>query len=157
MKTAASEVDVRRAGPGDAATVLTLVREIAAHEGQGEHVAGTQERWAQMLGRDDVVVLLAERDGGPVGYVSALRGLHLGEGRDILRLDDLFVRAGHRDAGVGRLLMTELGRLAAAERLLVRWEMREDNAAAQRFYRRLGATLHTKVIAVWRPDGSVAA
>jgi len=29
--------------------------------------------------------------------------------------------------------------------------MRADNDAAQRFYRRLGATLRTKVIAAWRP------
>jgi ribosomal protein S18 acetylase RimI-like enzyme len=29
--------------------------------------------------------------------------------------------------------------------------MREDNHAAQRFYRRLGASLRTKVIAFWRP------
>ncbi|WP_448624042.1 N-acetyltransferase family protein [Geodermatophilus sp. URMC 64] len=146
---------VRRAGPADAGVVLAMVREIAAQE--GDAYEGTEERWARMLGREDVVVLLAERDGAPVGYVSALRGLHLWEGRDILRLDDLFVRDGHRDAGVGRLLMTGLARLAAPERLLIRWEMQEDNVAAQRFYRRLGASLRTKVIAAWQPDGGVPA
>ena len=30
--------------------------------------------------------------------------------------------------------------------------MREDNHAAQRFYRRLGATLRTKVMAFWKPE-----
>ncbi|MGY1604456.1 N-acetyltransferase family protein [Geodermatophilus sp. SYSU D00815] len=148
-------VQVRRAGPADAAAVLTMVREIAAHEGAAYD--GTEQRWAEMLGRDDVVVLLAERDSEPVGYVSALRGLHLWEGRDVLRLDDLFVRAGARDGGIGRLLMTELGRRAAAERLLVRWELEEGNAGAERFYRRLGATVRTKKIAAWRPDGAVPA
>jgi ribosomal protein S18 acetylase RimI-like enzyme len=88
----------------------------------------------------------------PAGYVSAVRRLHLWLGRDILSLDDLFVRDGYRDAGVGRLLMTELAALAAAERLAIRWEMREDNHAAQRFYRRLGATLRTKVMAFWQPE-----
>ncbi len=71
-----------------------------------------------MLARPDVVVLVAARDGVPAGYVSAVRKLHLWLGRDILVLDDLFVRDGYRDAGVGRLLMTELAALAAPEHLL---------------------------------------
>src|SRR5687768_4493872 len=157
MKTAASIVDVRRAGPDDAGTVLTMVREIAAHEGDASDAAGTPESWGAMLARPDVVVLLAERDGVPVGYVSAVRRLHLWLGRDILVLDDLFVRDGHRDAGVGRLLMRELAALAAPEQLPIRWEMREDNVAAQRFYRRLGASLRTKVIAFWTPAAQAAA
>jgi GNAT superfamily N-acetyltransferase len=161
LRTAESRVDVRRAGPDDASVVLAMVREIAAHEGgsQGaaEHVAGTEEDWARMLGRDDVVVLVADRDGQPVGYVSAVRKLHLWTGGDILALDDLYVRPASRDAGVGRLLMTELARWAAPQDLLIRWEMREDNTAAQQFYRRLGATLRTKVIAAWAPEAQRAA
>jgi ribosomal protein S18 acetylase RimI-like enzyme len=151
MKTAASIVDVRRAGPDDAAVVLGMVREIAAHEGDAGAVASDLGTWTAMLGRPEVVVLIAERDGEPAGYVSAVRRLHLWLGRDILGLDDLFVRDGYRDAGVGRLLMTELAALAAPEGMAIRWEMREDNVAAQRFYRRLGATLRTKVIAFWQP------
>ncbi len=151
MKTTASKVDVRRAGPDDAHAVLTMVREIAAHEGDVRDVASDLDTWTAMLARPDVVVLVAERDGVPAGYVSAVRRLHLWLGRDILVLDDVFVRDGYRDAGVGRLLMTGMAALAAPERLLLRWEMREDNVAAQRFYRRLGATLRTKVIACWQP------
>jgi GNAT superfamily N-acetyltransferase len=151
METAASIVDVRRAEPEDARIVLTLVREIAAHEGDVSDVASDLDTWTAMLARPDVVVLLAVRDGVPAGFVSAVRKLHLWLGRDILVLDDLFVREGYRDAGVGRLLMQELAALAAPEGMPIRWEMREDNVAAQRFYRRLGATLRTKVIAFWRP------
>ena len=152
LRTTASRVDVRRAGPDDAPAVLAMVREIALHEGTPDAVGGTPETWTAMLARPDVVVLLAERDGEPAGYVSAVRRLHLWLGRDILGLDDLFVREGYRDAGIGRLLMTELAALAAPEQLPVRWEVREDNLAAQRFYRRLGAELRTKVVAFWRPS-----
>ena len=141
---------VRRAGPRDAATVLAMVGELAALE--GGDVAGTAARWAHVLSRDDVLVLLAEQDGEPVGYVSAVRRLHLWLGTDVLALDDLFVRDGHRDAGVGRLLMTEVARLASAEDLVVRWEVGEGNTDAQRFYRRLGAQLWPKVVVWWPPD-----
>jgi ribosomal protein S18 acetylase RimI-like enzyme len=149
MKTAASIVDVRRATPEDAETVLTMVREIAALEGDASDVVSDLPVWTAMLARPDVVVLIADRDGRPAGYVSAVRKLHLWYGTDILALDDLFVREGYRDAGVGRLLMRELA--ALADGMLIRGEVQEDNVAAQRFYRRLGATLRTKVIAVWRP------
>jgi hypothetical protein len=53
--------------------------------------------------------------------------------------------------------MTELARWAAPQDLLIRWEMREDSTDAQRFYRRLGASLRTKVIAAWSPDAQRAA
>lgn len=149
METAASKVDVRKAGPDDAGTVLAMVREIAAEDGDVTDVAGDLATWTAMLARPEVVVLVAERDGFPIGYVSAVRKLHLWLGTDILALDDLFVRRGYRDAGVGRLLMRELA--ALADGTAIRWEMREDNVAAQRFYRRLGAQLRTKVIAFWRP------
>ncbi len=145
---------VRRAGPDDAAAVVAMVGELAALE--GDDFAGTAERWAALLRRDDVLVLLAERDGVPVGYVSAVRRLHLWLGTDVLTLDDLYVREGSRDAGVGRLLMAGLARLATAEDLVVRWEVREDNAAAQRFYRRLGASLRPKVVAWWPPEAQRA-
>lgn len=149
MKLAMSIVDVRRAGPEDADTALAMVREIAAAEGDVTDVVSDTATWARMLARRDVVVLIAERDGVPAGYVSAVRKLHLWLGTDILALDDLYVREGYRDAGIGRLLMRELA--AVADGTAIRWELREENVAAQRFYRRLGASLRTKVIAFWQP------
>jgi hypothetical protein len=47
--------------------------------------------------------------------------------------------------------MAALAALAAPESLLVRWGMEVDNADAQRFYRRLGATLRPKILAAWSP------
>ncbi|MGC9671175.1 N-acetyltransferase family protein [Planosporangium sp. 12N6] len=146
-----SATSVRRAGPADADTVLTLVRELAAHQDQLEHVTVTADRWRDLLARPDVIVLVAERDGEPLGYVSVLRQVNFWAGRDILALDDLYVRAAARNDGVGRLLMAEVARLAAPEELIVRWEVNPDNHAAQRFYTRLGAALRTKVIAGWGP------
>ncbi|MGY1606995.1 MULTISPECIES: N-acetyltransferase family protein [unclassified Geodermatophilus] len=144
-------VRIRRATPADAADVAAMVGEIAAHEDQTAHVHVDLEQWRILLARPEVTVLLAERDGAAVGYVSAVRQLHLWTGGDLLALDDLYVRPGHRDAGVGRRLMTALARLAAPEQLLIRWGMEVDNVDAQRFYRRLGATLRPKILAAWPP------
>ena len=148
---------IRRAAPADADEVAAMVREIAEHEDQSAHVHVDVERWRTLLARPDVVVLLAERDGRAVGYVSAVRQLHLWTGGDVLALDDLYVRPGSRDAGVGRRLMGALAALAAPEQLLIRWGMEPDNVDAQRFYRRLGATLRPKVSAAWSPAAYAAA
>ena len=150
-------VPIRRSTPDDAPDVAAMVREIAAHEDQAAHLLVGDDRWRTLLARSEVVVLLAERGGEAVGYVSAVRQLHLWTGGDVLALDDLYVRPGARDAGVGRRLMAALAALAAPERLLIRWGVEADNVDAQRFYRRLGATLRPKVLAAWTPGAYAAA
>jgi ribosomal protein S18 acetylase RimI-like enzyme len=145
-------VTIPRATPADAAEVATMVAEIAAHEDQSGHVHVDVAQWGALLARPEVIVLLAERGGQAVGYVSALRQLHLWTGGDVLNLDDLYVRPGQRDGGVGRRLMAALAAVAAPEELLIRWGMEVDNVDAQRFYRRLGATLRPKVLAAWTPS-----
>jgi GNAT superfamily N-acetyltransferase len=147
----ASASTIRRTTPADAETVTAMVREIAIHEDQAEQVQVTDEHWRQLLDRPEVIVLLAGRDRDAIGYVSAVRRLHLWTGGDLLDLDDLHVRPGHRDAGVGRRSMAALAALAAPEQLLIRWGMEVDDVDAQRFYRRLGATPRPEVLAAWAP------
>ena len=105
-----------------------------------------------MLLRSDVIVLLAFRDSGPVGFVSAVRELNLWLGKDIVALDDLYVRESARNQRVGEALMRELANRVADERLTIRWGINPSNEAGQRFYRRLGATLSPKVNATWHPE-----
>jgi ribosomal protein S18 acetylase RimI-like enzyme len=150
---------VREATPGDAETVARLVGEIAAHQGQSDHVTVTAARWRELLALPEVTVLLAEAvsppdgegdgasGGEPVGYVSAVRRLHLWSGRDVLALDDLYVRPGSRDRGVGGLLMTALAE--RADGMTIVWGVQPDNHDAIRFYQRLGATTYDKVICTW--------
>jgi hypothetical protein len=47
--------------------------------------------------------------------------------------------------------MGALAAVAAPEMLLIRWGVEVDDVDAQRFYRRLGATLRHKVLAAWTP------
>ncbi len=154
MTATVPTLTIRRARPDDAATLHTLVRELAAEDGDPSDVRSTAGDWAGMLARPEVLVLLAERDGEPVGYVSAVRGLHLWNGADIVALDDLYVREGHRDAGVGRRLMARMAGLADGQ--VIRWEAHQDNTAAHRFYRRLGAVQRTKAIFSWQPAAAQA-
>ena len=149
---AAARVTIRRATPDDAAEVVTMVEEIADLEDQATFVHVHLEQCRRLLTRPDVTVLLAERGGRPIGYVSAIRQIALWTGGDVLNLDDLYVRPGHREAGIGRQLMAALAAVAAREQLLIRWGMEVENIDAQRFYRRLGAALRPKILAAWPPS-----
>ncbi len=141
---------VRRAVPEDAELVRTLIGEIADHQDEGQYVTVTADRFREFLADDTVTVLIAEYDGEPAGYVSAVRRLHLWTGGDVLGLDDLYVRERFRGQRIGELLMLELARqVAAPDKLTITWGMRETNVGAQRFYARLGAALKTKVLASW--------
>jgi ribosomal protein S18 acetylase RimI-like enzyme len=144
--------EIRRADPADAETVRTMLVELAEYQDQGKYVTATVEDWRGFLGRDDVIVLIAEIDGTAAGYVSSLRRPYLWVGGDLLALDDLYVREPYRDAGVGRQLMLELARHALPDRLPISWGLRLENTAGYRFYDRLGANLVTKTAASWSPD-----
>jgi ribosomal protein S18 acetylase RimI-like enzyme len=142
-------VAVRLATPDDAETVGNLVGEFAAHQSQSDDVTGDVTTWRALLARPEVTILLAEVDEQPVGYVSAVRRLHLWTADDLVVLDDLYVRDGHRDRGIGLLLMHELSK--RADNLTITWGVQPENHAAIRFYERLGATARTKVMCAWPP------
>lgn len=147
-----ASVTTRPATPADAATVHSLVLGIAELEGDLEHVHVTVEGWSKILGRSDVTVLLAEQHGQVLGYISATRRLHPWSGQDPLAVDDVFVREHARGNGVGRQLLIAIAATVAAEELTIVWGMEPENTGAQRFYRRLGATLRAKVMAGWAPS-----
>jgi len=143
---------IRVAGPLDAELIDTMVREIARHEDSLDDLVAEPEDWRRLLARDDVTVLIATDGVQALGYASTTRRLNLWLARDVLALDDLYVREAARSRGVGRELMTAVARLAAPEQLTIVWGARLDNTDAHRFYRRLGARLHTKTVAAWTPD-----
>ncbi|WP_210481133.1 GNAT family N-acetyltransferase [Naasia sp. SYSU D00948] len=148
----ATTITTRLATPDDADLVHLLVSEIAAHENSLDSVHATTDDWRGLLARPDVHVLLAFDRDTAIGYASMTRRLHLWTGGDILALDDLYVRQAARNRGVGRQLMTAVAQLAEPEQLLVVWGARADNEDGHRFYRRLGARIHTKAVISWTPQ-----
>jgi ribosomal protein S18 acetylase RimI-like enzyme len=150
-RRAGAELLVRRVGIEDAMTVHTLVLELAAHEKSAHAVHSSVDDWERMLADPRVLVLVAELEGRPVGYVSGVRQLNLWLGRDLFAMDDLYVRAEARDRGIGGRLMAALAEHVHDDRLVITWGVNEENDAGQRFYRRLGARLRTKTVASWQP------
>jgi GNAT superfamily N-acetyltransferase len=133
---------IRPAVPGDAALVLTLVRELAMYEGLAEEVDATEEALAASLfcDRPRVFADLAEWAGEPAGFALWFYNFSTFRGRHGIYLEDLFVRPDHRRRGVGRALLGNLARRCVREGLpRLEWWVLDWNEPSLAFYRSLGA------------------
>ena len=138
----AGELLIRAAVPGDAALILTLVRELAAYERLAEEVQATEELFDRALfgERPSAEALIAERGGETVGYALFYPTFSTFLAIQGIWLEDLYVRPSHRKAGTGRALLAAVAavlRERGGERL--EWSALDWNALALGFYRGLGA------------------
>ena len=141
--------EFRDAGPGDAEAIAVLHAESwrAHYRGilpdaylDGEVFAERQAFWQDALGapRSGQLVMVATRQSALAGFVAIVRDGEPGFGAEI---ENLHVRPRLCGGGLGRrLLGAAAGRLAAAGVSSACLWVFDANAAAIRFYRRLGGT-----------------
>ncbi|MET4682157.1 GNAT family N-acetyltransferase [Brevundimonas faecalis] len=153
------DVAVRRAVAKDAEQLHALMGALAEHEGYAAYLAATPESLAHAMSAKPPLAffLLAEAGGRAIGFVSWTRVYGIWRGGDYFNLDDLFVVADARGAGVGEALMRAFAAEAMAEGLGARWEVQPDNLGARRFYARLGAELEEKAVVRWSAAAMAAA
>ncbi len=132
---------VRRATQADAAVVGLLLFEFNTEfETPTPSADEFAERFAMLLGREDVLVLLVE-DAAPLGFAFlTLRPTPYGDG-PLAQLEELYVRPFYRDRGVGTVLLdamfAELTEYGAIE---VDSNVDEVDIDTRRFYERHGFT-----------------
>jgi GNAT superfamily N-acetyltransferase len=140
--TAVPSISVRAARSSDAATIVRLVRALAAYEDLEDHVRLTE---ADVLRdgfgeRPYFECLLAEVGGEAVGIAIHRPGYSTFDGRPGLYVEDLFVAEAARKLGIGRLLMVRLAAIAHQRGCshmslaVLHWN------SARAFYRGLGFT-----------------
>lgn len=133
---------IRAATPGDVATVLRFVRELAAFEREPDAVVATEPMLtAALFGATPAAeAAIAEHEGVPVGFALFFANFSTWTGRRGLYLEDLYVMPSARGRGVGRALLRHLATLAV-ERGWPRfeWSVLDWNEDAIGFYRKLGA------------------
>lgn len=148
---AAPAFRLRPAEPGDVAGIVELIRGLAEYERLEHLLEVTPEKLQPHLfgPRPVAEVLVAEMAGATAEASAELAGFALYFtsfstflARPGLYLEDLFVRPAQRGHGIGRALLTRLGRIAV-ERGYGRfeWSVLDWNESAIRFYQRMGGTL----------------
>ncbi len=134
------ETLIRLATQDDAASILKLIRDLAAFENLSDQVKASE---ADLL-RDGFgptprfECLIAEHGGNAVGFALFFHSYSTFEGRTGVYLEDLFIVEEARMLGLGRKLIGALAKLAV-ERNCARLELSVlDWNPARDFYHKLG-------------------
>jgi GNAT superfamily N-acetyltransferase len=133
---------VRQAGPTDVATILTLIRELAAYEElTQECVASAESLHQHLFGERQVAeVLLAEVGHEAVGFALFFTSFSTFLAKPCLYLEDLFVRPDQRKIGAGKALLKALAHLGVERDCgRIEWHVLDWNQLAIDFYDRQGA------------------
>jgi GNAT superfamily N-acetyltransferase len=133
---------IRPAGPGDAALIVSLVRELAQFERLLDEVVITPaDLQRDLFGpRPYAEAAIASVGDEPAGFALWFHNYSTFAGRPGLYLEDLYVRPAFRGHGHGAALLRYLAALAV-ERGCARfeWSVLDWNEKAIGFYRKLGA------------------
>jgi GNAT superfamily N-acetyltransferase len=133
---------VRAAVPGDLATIVGFIRDLADFEQLSDAVVLEEHSVAEALfGPHPVAeVLIAEIDGRAVGFALFFRSFSTFLGRTGLYLEDLYVEPQERGRGIGKQLLTHLAGIAKERGYgRMEWAVLNWNRKAIDFYERMGA------------------
>lgn len=150
---------IRPATPADVATILDLIRELAAYEREPDAVKATVESlYGTLFGpTPSAEAIVAEADDAVVGVALFFTNYSTWSGKNGIYLEDLYVRPEARGTGLGKALLQRLVAMAFARGCArVEWSVLDWNAPAIEFYRSLGAVPKDEWT-VYRLDGDALA
>ncbi|HUR63070.1 MAG TPA: GNAT family N-acetyltransferase [Candidatus Thermoplasmatota archaeon] len=137
---------LRAAGAADLDALLPLLAEFHAHEQLPTTPTGRRAALERLLregqrGR----VVLAEQEGGPIGYGIVALGYSIEFGGIDGFVDELYVRVPHRGKGLGSRLLDALEAEATrAGAVAVHLEVDDGNERARQLYLRRGYRQHRR-------------
>ena len=137
-------LNIRRALPGEAGLVLSLVRELADYEKLLHEVEATEAMIdAALFGANPRLFCdIAEWENEPVGFAVWFINFSTFSGRSGIYLEDLFVRPLQRGKGIGKALLAHLARECVENGWSrLQWSVLDWNTPSIEFYKSLGAVL----------------
>lgn len=131
------QVTIRAASRGDENTVVSLIQQLAADDGETSPLSADYVK--EYLHAPGSVILLAEADGQPVGLLSYSVRPDLYHAGDSAYIENLVVAQGRRGEGIGSALLKHtLAALEAAGCAEVSIATMPENQGAQRLYKSHG-------------------
>jgi len=134
--------EIRSARPEDAASILSLIQELADYEKLSSEVVATPELIRETLFGERPVAecLLAEVDGQAVGFALFFYNYSTFLGRPGIYLEDLYVQPVHRKRGIGKTLFKRVAGLAVERNCgRMEWSVLDWNEPSIDFYKSMGA------------------
>lgn len=154
-----SDIMIRRAVKGDAATLLGFIRDLAIYE-KAEHEVLTSEQMIvdrMFADNSGIFGLIAEKADKPIGFAVYFYSYSTWLGKKGIFLEDLFVSPEHRGCGAGKALLKHLAKTAVTEDCgRFEWNVLDWNQPAIDFYESIGATPQSEWIG-YRMEGEALA
>ena len=121
----------------------------------GAHAPLGEEYLQRFLARPDNILIVAEDDGGPVGFLLAYALDRVDRDQKMVCLYEIEVASAHRRRGVGAALVEEHKEYCRRDRVTKAWVVtNRSNGAAVRLYESTGARAATEtddVVFVYEP------
>ncbi len=133
---------LRKAVSRDVPLILTFVRELAEFEREPDAVIAIEDDfYRDGFGPDPKFrVVIAEWDGEPAGMALFFYNYSTWQGRRGLYVEDLYIRPGFRQKGIGKALMAHLAKTAISQECYgMKWEVLDWNKPAIDMYESLGS------------------
>lgn len=127
---------------GDVPAILDLIRGIAEYEKLSHEVVATESLLREHLfgANTRAEVRIARVGEQMVGFALFFHNFSTFLGRPGIYLEDLFVRPEFRGRGIGKALLKEVAKIAAARNCgRLEWSVLDWNEPAIQFYQSLGA------------------
>lgn len=134
-------VTIRKATESDIPLLLEFIKLIADYEKLSHKVTATEETLRQSIFTGSgIEALLAYSEGVAAGYAIYYYNFSTFTGKRGIYLEDLFVKPDYRGTGLGKALLQQIARHAAAlECERMEWAVLDWNTPAWEFYERIGA------------------
>ncbi len=139
------EIIVRRASEADLPAIMELLALLAEFDGCRDAFVATEDQLRQAFfsSTPRAHVLLAVVDGQAIGLATYYPTFSTWQAKPGIWLDDLYVREGYRNRGVGKALLAELARIARGLGCgRIDWVVAASNGRGIAFYERQGATVY---------------
>lgn len=142
IKTNNPDVSLRFATETDVHLILSLIKGIAEYEKLLHEVIATEELLKENLfgKRRTAEVILALYKNEPAGFALFFHNFSTFLGKPGIYLEDLFINPELRGKGIGKILLTYLGKIAIDRDCgRIEWSVLDWNESAINFYKKLGA------------------
>lgn len=132
---------LRFAEEKDVPSIMQFIRELASYEKLLHEVVATEEILKESLFERKVAeVIIGEYEGEPVGFALFFHNFSTFLGRPGIYLEDLYVKPEMRGKGIGKLMLSFLGKLAVERGCgRLEWWCIDWNKPSIEFYKSIGA------------------
>ena len=141
IDTKVSNFKIRFAEANDTKLILDFIKELADYEKLLNEVVATEEiLYDSLFVQKRAEVIIGEYDGKPIGFALFFHNFSTFLGKPGIYLEDLYIKPEMRGKGLGKIILSFLGKLAVERNCgRLEWWCIDWNESSIRFYKEMGA------------------